>query len=41
MISASPDIDSTAIALITCMFFNPTIAAEKNIFGDSCTSWDK
>ncbi len=41
MITANPDMDSTAIALVTCMFFNPDIAAEKEIFGDSCASWDR
>jgi hypothetical protein len=41
MITANPDMDSTAIALVTCMFFNPAIAAEKEIFGDSCASWDR
>ncbi len=40
MINANPDIDSTAVALITCMFFDPRIAAEKIIIGDSCLWWN-
>jgi len=40
MIDANPDIDSTAVALITCMFFDPRIAAEKIIIGDSCLWWN-
>jgi hypothetical protein len=40
MIDANPDIDSTAVALITCMFFDPRIEAEKIIIGDSCLWWN-
>ena len=40
MINADPDIDSTAVARITCMFFDPRIAAEKIIIGDSCLWWN-
>lgn len=39
MIKAKPDIDITAVALVTCMFYDPTNTADMNIFG-ACGQWN-
>jgi len=36
MIDANPDIDITAVAMVTCMFYDVKITADWKIIGDSC-----